>query len=259
MPRLEINHENTIMYKIVCNDLNITDLYVGQTTNFTVRKSSHKSNSCNERCKIYNTKVYKFIRENGGWNNFSMVEIEKFTCNDSNEAHKRERYWVETLNASLNGQVPSRSRSEFHRDYRVNNREYLIDLNNEWLKSNIERLKTKTTCFCGGSYAFRDKGRHLKSKTHLDNINPIPLPIVLKEKVNCPCGGCYIYGGKNRHLKSRQHLDYLENPELPLTIVNRVDCLCGGRYGSSKAKKLHFKSLKHLAYLANTQSQSLAI
>jgi len=50
----------------------------------------------------YNLKVYQFIRENGGWKNFIMVEIEKFPCKDSYEAAARERYYIETFNATLN-------------------------------------------------------------------------------------------------------------------------------------------------------------
>ena len=40
------------------------------------------------------------IRENEGWNNWSMIEIEKYPCNDKNEACARERYWYELLNAN---------------------------------------------------------------------------------------------------------------------------------------------------------------
>ena len=117
MPRLAIKHENTIMYKLVCNDLNITDLYVGQTTNFTKRKNSHKCDCYNEGRINYGFKVYRFIRENGGWSNWSMIEIEKFKCDDSNEAHKRERFWVESLNATLNCKIPSRERTEYYEQY----------------------------------------------------------------------------------------------------------------------------------------------
>ena len=42
MPRLAVDYLNTIIYKIVCKDLSISDVYVGQTTNFTKRKSQHK-------------------------------------------------------------------------------------------------------------------------------------------------------------------------------------------------------------------------
>ena len=43
MPRKEINYLNTIIYKFVCNDLNIKDTYVGHTTDFIKRKATHKS------------------------------------------------------------------------------------------------------------------------------------------------------------------------------------------------------------------------
>ena len=38
MPKKNIDYSKTIIYKIVCNDLNIIDVYVGQTTNFTKKK-----------------------------------------------------------------------------------------------------------------------------------------------------------------------------------------------------------------------------
>jgi hypothetical protein len=38
MPKTIIDYSKCVMYKIVCNDLEITDIYVGHTTNFTRRK-----------------------------------------------------------------------------------------------------------------------------------------------------------------------------------------------------------------------------
>ena len=38
MPRKETDYSKTVIYKIVCNDLTITDIYVGHTTDFVVRK-----------------------------------------------------------------------------------------------------------------------------------------------------------------------------------------------------------------------------
>ena len=56
--------------------------------------------------KEYKFKVYDFIRNNGDWDNWSMIEIEKYPCNDGNEAKARERYWIETLKATLNERTP---------------------------------------------------------------------------------------------------------------------------------------------------------
>ena len=76
MPRKIINYLNTVIYKIVCNDLNITDCYVGNTTKFTNRKSGHKYSCITPEDRGYNYNVYQCIRHNGGWDNWSMVEIE---------------------------------------------------------------------------------------------------------------------------------------------------------------------------------------
>ena len=102
MTKIPINYSNTVIYKIVCNDLLITDVYVGSTTDFIKRKYLHKSDCNNINRKSYNEKKYIIIRANGGWNNWSMIEVEKYPCNDNNEARARERYWFELINANMN-------------------------------------------------------------------------------------------------------------------------------------------------------------
>ena len=125
MPKKIMDYSKTVIYKIVCNDLNIKDLYVGHTINFISRKSYHKS-ACNDiHNNDHNMKVYQFIRDNGGWNNWSMIEIEKYPCNDGNEARKRERHYVELLGAQLNRVIPSRSRKESSDKYYQDHREQL--------------------------------------------------------------------------------------------------------------------------------------
>ena len=112
MPRKAIDYSKIIIYKIVCNNLEVKDCYVVSTTDFICRKNEHKY-ACNISTKTnYNLKVYKIIRDNGGWNNWSMIEIEKYCCNDSNEAKTRERYWYEILNSNLNMICPCRNELE---------------------------------------------------------------------------------------------------------------------------------------------------
>ena len=161
MPRENIDYSNTVIYKLVCNDLNIKDLYVGHTTHFIKRKWKHKSSCCNEDGKDYNLKVYQFIRENGGWDNWSMIEIEKFPCKDVYEATKRERYWYETLNAKLNSTIPYRTRQEYNnlpeviehrkdymtvyrKDYREENRETLNEKDKKYRETHKEQRRLYT-------------------------------------------------------------------------------------------------------------------
>lgn len=142
MPKQTIDYQRTIIYKIVCNDLDKTDVYVGYTSNFNKRKCLHKTACNNVNGEKYELKVYKYIRQNGGWENFSMVEIEKYPCNDSNEARARERHWYENLNSGLNCNRPITSDDEKREQqykYRIENK----DLINAKQKIYYERDKDK--------------------------------------------------------------------------------------------------------------------
>ena len=113
MPLKNIDYSKTIIYKIVCNDLNIKDCYVGHTTDFTRRKNGHKKCCSNPNNNSYNLKIYKTIRENGGIDNWTMIMIENYPCNNGDEARARERYYYETLNPTLNIQYPGRTSKEY--------------------------------------------------------------------------------------------------------------------------------------------------
>jgi len=107
-----VNYEKSTIYKIVCKDVNIKDCYVGSTTNFNRRKQEHKYNCNNVNSKKYNLNVYQYIRENGGFSNFDIIEIERYSALDKNDLYKRERFWLEILKANLNSYNPITSEEE---------------------------------------------------------------------------------------------------------------------------------------------------
>jgi hypothetical protein len=89
-------------YKISCLDKNITDSYIGLTSNFTRRKREHKR-ACYDDIKLANnTKLYQFIRENGGWKNWEMVSIDKQIFETRTDAHIYETKLMEEKQATLN-------------------------------------------------------------------------------------------------------------------------------------------------------------
>ncbi len=141
MPRKDIDYSNTIIYRICCKDTSITDCYIGHTTNFINRKNGHKTACINENNKKHNYNVYQFIREKGGWDNWDMIEIEKFNATDSNDACKKERYYIELLNANLNMVIPTRTREEYFND----NKDKILEKNRnnykDYYKNNTEKLK----------------------------------------------------------------------------------------------------------------------
>jgi len=99
MPKIKIDYSNTIMYKIFCKDPTVKDLYVGHTTNFMQRKSLHKT-ACEN--KNSSSKLYKIIRENGGWDNWEMSEIIVLNLKNSTEARIKENEYYEKLKSDLN-------------------------------------------------------------------------------------------------------------------------------------------------------------
>ena len=139
MPKIPIDYSKTIIYKLVCNDLSVTDCYVGHTTSFTKRKGMHKSRCCNENGKYYNLKVYQFIRENGGWDNWNMVQVEEHCCSNKITAEARERYWYEELKGNLNIQYPARTKKEWSDE----NKDKMKEQQKKWCEENKEKNKEK--------------------------------------------------------------------------------------------------------------------
>ena len=138
MPKVQIDFSKTIIYKIVHKeDPDNHDTYVGHTTEFTKRKSSHKRRCENPNNTKHHLKVYQYIRENGGWDNFIMLEIEKYPCNDANEARAREQEWYTELKSKLNKICPKRSYKEWYDE----NREEVQKKNKEWLNKDDNRNK----------------------------------------------------------------------------------------------------------------------
>jgi len=148
MPRLTMDYSKTIIYKIVCNDLSIKECYVGHTINMTKRKCSHKYSCNNEKSEKYNLKIYQIIRENGGWDNWSVVLVEKFPCKGKYEACKREREVYEELEAKMNTFRPYRTkeelkegRKEYNKQYREEHKEERKEYNKQYREEHKEELK----------------------------------------------------------------------------------------------------------------------
>jgi hypothetical protein len=144
MPRKAIDYQKVIIYKLVCNDLSVKDLYVGHTTDFTNRKRLHKSCCLNSNDLRHNFKVYKVMRENGSWYNWTMIEIEKYPCKDENEARARERFWYEELQATLNSQCPILNvgeRKQYEKNYYEKNKDQIKGYEKDYYVRNKDTIK----------------------------------------------------------------------------------------------------------------------
>ena len=221
MPIKNINYSKTIIYKICCNDLNITDCYIGHTTDFKSRKNSHKYKCNKEGSKGYNSRLYQYIRDNGGWDNWSMILIEEYNCNNKLEALKRERELIEELKSTLNFEIPSRTNKE----YREDNKDKILEKNKEYYEDNKDKIKERHKIYRENNKD-KEKERHKIysennkekiKKYYEDNKDKIKErhkeyyednKDKRKEKINCECGSCYRIDGKYQHFKTKKHQEY---------------------------------------------------
>ena len=186
MPKTIMDYSKTIMYKFVCNDLNVNDCYVGHTINMTKRKYQHKFRCHNEKDKSYNYKIYQIIRENGGWENWSMLLVEKFPCKDNHEACRREREIYEELGAKMNTIRPYRTQEERKKGDKQYSKQYYQDHKEEH-KEHYQDHKE-----------YHKEYRKLYYQDHKEEIAE-----KIKEKIQCEyCAKQLQKGNMPRHRKT---------------------------------------------------------
>jgi hypothetical protein len=188
-----------IVYKLCCTDVNIKACYIGSTLNFNRRKGQHKSVCNNETTKAYKYNVYEYIRDHGGFGNWDMIELERLEYIDRRQLNARERYWVETLDASLNCTVPSRTLKEYYHDnklkmckyqakYYMNNKPKILEYHAQYRQDHQEKMSEYQT-------QYRINNREIIS-------------LKKNQKHDCHCGGRYTQVNKTHHMKSNKHQNH---------------------------------------------------
>jgi len=171
MPKVKMDYSRTQMYRIVCNDTAVQECYVGSTINWIKRKAGHKFACNNETDKGYNLKIYQTIRNNGGWQNWSMVLIEDYPCDNDLEKRKRERYWQEHYDAKMNSILAQSSMKEWKETHTEYHKEYY----KEYYKTHKEQIADqrgeKVTCDCGCIVSHFNLPRHRRTLKHLELIS----------------------------------------------------------------------------------------
>ena len=197
MPKLPTNYQNTVIYKIQHIEKDEL-IYIGHTTSFTKRKSQHKQRCCYEKGARYHFKVYKMIRDNGGWNSFIMIELYKFPCHDAREAACEEdkvmREYKSCMNSARAYTTPDEKRTYniiYNHGYRQKNNDILSEQKKTYYKDNKE--------------AMTEKNRRYR------NVNSEEIKAKKLLKFNCECGGKYAHCQKQRHFRTARHIKFLEN------------------------------------------------
>jgi hypothetical protein len=129
-----------VFYKFICNDPSIISTYAGHTVDFTNRKRQHKGDCVNETSKKYNRLIYKTIRDNGGWDNWTMFEIERKIVDSKQDALKHEQYLIDLQLEKLN-MNNAIQHSQYHTNYRTQNIIKKIEYEKNYRKQNNIKIK----------------------------------------------------------------------------------------------------------------------
>ena len=251
---IELNDDNVILnddnnvelkdysiYKIY-SDFH-DDFYIGSTINLHRRIISHKTSCNNKNDHKYNLKIYKTIRENGGWDNWQIVEIDKLINVTSIQARQSEEEWRVKIDAKLNSQRayiskedrdnnkkeylieytklnkekiykqrheyiihnPEKIRQQRHDEY-IRNRERYQATFKKYREDNREELKTKKR----EEYE-RNREKYIERAKKYREDNRDAVNKRRNEKIECACGITFSRNDKARHERSLTHKNYIES------------------------------------------------
>ena len=106
-------------YKLMNDNDNTLECYVGSTQDINKRTLDHKSDCNNPHSEKYNMRLYAYIRQNGGFENWSVVVIEQQDNMDKPSKLARENTLMQQHQATLNKQSPGKhtrmGNIEYHR------------------------------------------------------------------------------------------------------------------------------------------------
>jgi hypothetical protein len=131
------DYSKAVIYKIICKDPEIKETYVGSTCHFKARIRTHKSGS-----KIKNLKVYTFINENGGWNNWKCDIIQDYPCSGLEELKILEDHYIKEM-GTLNGKGAVFDEKEYHKEYNQLNKDKRKEHTKKYRELNKNKIKEK--------------------------------------------------------------------------------------------------------------------
>ena len=154
MEDVDIRYENGCIYMIQHKTDDTKEFYIGSSYDFKRRCWKHKTRCNNENDKNYNLKLYKYMRENAGWNEWTIVKLYDYHCKNRNELELEEQRAVKEYKSTLNTRIPCRTRKEWYeankeklsqqaKEHRINNKEKISKQKKEHYETNKEEINKK--------------------------------------------------------------------------------------------------------------------
>ena len=139
------------------------DCYVGSTTqSLNMRMYQHKHDAYNKKSKGYDSKVYKKMREKGGYL-FKIELLEDYPCENKRELEIREQEWINKLKPNMNT-------IKAGREFEIGSPEYY--------QTTIKSFPSRTAKFwCANcndkERTLRNIARHRQTPKHINAIDSI--------------------------------------------------------------------------------------
>tara|TARA_E500000318_G_scaffold83037_2_gene78586 strand:- start:23 stop:643 length:621 start_codon:yes stop_codon:yes gene_type:complete len=200
-------YSQIFIYKIYCKDPTITHFYIGSTCNLYQRTALHKS-KLKQGC---NYKLYDFMRNNGGWDNWDIAVIETRNNQTHTEKLNLEKYYFNTFNPLLNSHKCGRTHKEYLKD---NYDKILLQRYNNRLKHLEKRKITAKERYSNNKKICIERSQNYYKKNK-DKINQKK-----QTKYNCLCGETITIGTRKKHLKTKNHSDNLKNIFCCIKIID---------------------------------------
>ena len=172
-----VNYKLGKIYRLECN---ITGLvYVGSTCEPTLAKRLTKHVADYRR---YLKGTFNYISSFKILDNddYDIILIEKYPCNDRDELYSRECYFSNQIDCvNVNKRQGAINRlggikeyfKEYQKEYRELNKDKILVTTKEYHELNKDKIHARKNihydCTCGGNYTHCHKSRHFKTKKHI--------------------------------------------------------------------------------------------
>jgi len=189
-------YDHAFIYMIQINE----ECYIGSTFNFKRRINEHKGRCYNENGEKYNFKIYKYIRDNGGWKNVTIRIIDVYYLVTKKFKIETEQYYMDYFKPGLNsdrafiGIESGLERKEYGKQYR---KKSILKIK-KYREDNKEKIKENKKQYCINN---KEKIKRNKKRYYKENIERIKK--YKTKRVNCHlCNKEMNKGSLQRHIKN---------------------------------------------------------
>ena len=184
-----VDYSNGKIYKICSSQTE--EIYVGSTTQKLYdRMSSHKRSY---KCFINGKAPYSTALEILKYDDCFVVLIENCDVKDKENLHKRECYYITTLENTVNKYHPGKR-----------SKEHLLEMGRYYRSQNLEKARESDR----KKYE-RDREKILLQRKEFWEKNRERIMETKREKIHCECGSSVNRSAFARHRRSEKHQKYI--------------------------------------------------